>query len=354
MESDGGAAIAMESNVVVAAAMESEVGAAASMESETGAAASMESEIGVAAPMEFGTDDVGAEKPEATTGRSETATAAAGICSPLAGATGDGRSLQGWEFVGVVFAGQNSIGSRDEPKLEYTLGAYDCRRAMASSTTFFTLLLYTITVFLLDQGAGKNRSACPIEFSCGSLGTMKYPFSSNISGDECGLLKLECDAVPLPRIRVGRKYYYVYGKLGDYIRLYDPELEQLVLNRPRCNSFDMNVSFPNSPWVSFVIPHNFTVFKCSNTPNLAQQMNIFGYSNHTKCRDFSLFYRPPGEGDPLPNLPNHHGFPPMCSPILLPFEKEYSTMDLFNIISVTFVLEWLLKKYHVKGHSGNR
>nr|GMD65935.1 LEAF RUST 10 DISEASE-RESISTANCE LOCUS RECEPTOR-LIKE PROTEIN KINASE-like 1.1 [Ipomoea batatas] len=215
---------------------------------------------------------------------------------------------------------------------------------MASFTTFFTLLLYTITVFLLDQGAGKNRSACPTEFSCGSLGTMKYPFSSNISRPECGLLRLECDAVPLPRIRVGRKYYYVYGKLGDYIRLYDPELEQIVLNRPRCNSFDTNVSFPNSPWVSFVIPHNFTVFKCPNTPNLTQQMNRFGYRNHTKCRDFSLFYRPPGEGDPLPNLPNHHGFPPKCSPILLPFEKEYSTDDLFDIISVTFVLEWLLSE----------
>nr|GMD65941.1 3-isopropylmalate dehydratase small subunit 3-like [Ipomoea batatas] len=215
---------------------------------------------------------------------------------------------------------------------------------MASFTTFFTLLLYTITVFLLGQGAGKNRSACPTEFSCGSLGTMKYPFSSNISRPECGLLKLECDAVPLPRIRIGRKYYYVYGKLGDYIRLYDPELEQIVLNRPRCNSFDTNVSFPNSPWVSFVIPHNFTVFKCSNTPNLTQQMNIFGYRNHTKCRDFSLFYRPPGEGDPLPNLPNHHGFPPKCSPILLPFEEEYSTIDLFDIISVTFVLEWLLSE----------
>nr|GLL41553.1 LEAF RUST 10 DISEASE-RESISTANCE LOCUS RECEPTOR-LIKE PROTEIN KINASE-like 1.1 [Ipomoea trifida] len=215
---------------------------------------------------------------------------------------------------------------------------------MASFTTFFSLYLYTITVFLLDQGAGKNRSACPTEFSCGSLGTMKYPFSSNISRPECGLLRLECDAVPLPRIRIGRKYYYVYGKLGDYIRLYDPELEQIVLNRPRCNSFDTNVSFPNSPWVSFVIPHNFTVFKCPKSPNLTQQMNIFGYSNHTKCGDFSLFYRPPGDGDPLPNLPNHHGFPPKCSPILLPFEKEYSTDDLFDIISVTFVLEWLLSE----------
>ncbi|XP_031111860.1 uncharacterized protein LOC116015834 [Ipomoea triloba] len=218
---------------------------------------------------------------------------------------------------------------------------------MASFTTFFSLLLYTMMVFLLDQGAGKNRSTCPTEFSCGSLGTMKYPFSSNISGNECGLLKLECDAVPLPRIRIGRKYYYAYGKLGDYIRLYDPELEQIVLNRPRCNSFDTNVSFPNSPCASFVIPHNFTVFKCPNTPKLTQQMNHFGYSNHTKCGDFSVFYRPPGEGDPLPNLPNHHGFPafpPKCSPILLPFEKEYSNIDLFDIISVTFVLEWLLSE----------
>nr|GMD04575.1 hypothetical protein Iba_chr06aCG19650 [Ipomoea batatas] len=154
----------MESNTVAAAAMESEVGAAASMESETGAAASMESEIGVAAPMEFGTDDVGAEKPEATTGRSETAAAAAGICSPLAGATGDGRSLQGWEFVGVVFAGQNSIGSRDGPKLEYTLGVEAYMRACMQRASSTSLMAVAMTVvFAVPSKCCDDGVSCSLE-----------------------------------------------------------------------------------------------------------------------------------------------------------------------------------------------
>ncbi|KAL3510732.1 hypothetical protein ACH5RR_030133, partial [Cinchona calisaya] len=51
---------------------------------------------------------------------------------------------------------------------------------------------------ILAQENSKSTSTCPVDFQCGDLGTMNFPFFNLSHPRNCGLCIVDCEAKPRP------------------------------------------------------------------------------------------------------------------------------------------------------------
>ncbi|XP_016511862.1 LEAF RUST 10 DISEASE-RESISTANCE LOCUS RECEPTOR-LIKE PROTEIN KINASE-like 1.1 isoform X2 [Nicotiana tabacum] len=201
------------------------------------------------------------------------------------------------------------------------------------------VLVFHLLIFNLVKGESKS---CPKEFNCGKLGNMSYPFSE-IKKPHCGLCKIDCNnTLENPKVEIEGELYNAYKKwfLVNSIDLLDPILDVYLTNRS-CKSFERNLSFPNSPSVSFGVFNNITLFKCMN-----RSMEIDGffrsYENYSKCDGFSLYYHKP-RTNRRRSIPTGV-LPANCAVIRLPLTflspSEPIPNDLFDLLSSKFKLDW--------------
>lgn len=205
----------------------------------------------------------------------------------------------------------------------------------------FCAMVLVFHLLIINLVRGESKS-CPKEFNCGKLGNMSYPFSE-FKKPHCGLCKIDCNnTLQNPKVEIEGELYNAYKKwfLVNSIDLSDPILEVYLANRS-CKSFERNLSFPNSPSVSFGVFNNITLFKCMN-----RSMEIDGYfrsyQNYSNCNGFSLYYHKP-RTNRRRSIPTGV-LPANCAVIRLPLTflspSEPIPNDLFDLLSSKFKLDW--------------
>ncbi|KAL0380794.1 UNVERIFIED_CONTAM: Rust resistance kinase Lr10 [Sesamum angustifolium] len=153
------------------------------------------------------------------------------------------------------------------------LNEYNSSMNLAKCSIFF-FLLHPFLPELADSKCSSDY------FSCGSLGILEFPLSDKIE-PECGLFVVDCYSTP-PRIQLeaGGTWYDILQMLStNKFSVVDPFLN-VHLSNTSCFSFQ-NQSLPDSPFSSFTVSPNLTIFSCAmfldhndkGSPNLLQLLS---------------------------------------------------------------------------------
>nr|GMD18511.1 LEAF RUST 10 DISEASE-RESISTANCE LOCUS RECEPTOR-LIKE PROTEIN KINASE-like 1.1 [Ipomoea batatas] len=184
---------------------------------------------------------------------------------------------------------------------------------------------------------------CPKEFPCGSLGVLRFPLTQS-SRPDCGLLRVDCDAKPYPRIESGGKAYDAKSYDGSSILLLDPNLRNF-LDTKSCqfsrNFSSIRKSFQTTLSITYLRTPVQTLFNCSD------KKTVDGYQSYGCGEGFTVHYR-----DPYTiNLPQDKVYkysykpPPNCSFIQFPAQDEaddnVAGEKIFTLTS-EFQLTWSL------------
>ncbi|XP_059316917.1 LEAF RUST 10 DISEASE-RESISTANCE LOCUS RECEPTOR-LIKE PROTEIN KINASE-like 1.1 isoform X2 [Lycium ferocissimum] len=213
---------------------------------------------------------------------------------------------------------------------------------MAAACFSVMFFMFHMLIFNLVKADSKS---CPKEFNCGRLGNMSYPFSE-FKKPHCGLSKIDCNnTLQHPKVELEGVSYNAYKKWlwVNGIDLSDSILEGYLANRS-CKSFERNLSFPNTPSVSFGVYNNITLFKCMN---VSEEISDYfrRYENYSNCDGFSIYYHKPGT-DGRHNIPAD--LPANCLIIRLPLKylssSEPIPNDLFDLLTSNFTLDWEVSK----------
>nr|GMD16755.1 LEAF RUST 10 DISEASE-RESISTANCE LOCUS RECEPTOR-LIKE PROTEIN KINASE-like 1.1 [Ipomoea batatas] len=209
--------------------------------------------------------------------------------------------------------------------------------AIPSFPIFF--FICHLLLFHSSQASNKTQNDCPEEFPCGFLNTTRFPLTQS-SRPDCGLLRVDCDAKPYPKLDWGRDGYDIQIQDVPFLQLSDRKLSGLSQNRS-CQSFNRNISFLNSPSVTYRVNPIITLLKCSNISSNKTGDQFLGYESYHGCEGegFSVFYRNPN------NFTGFNNVPPHCSVIQLPLkqnETNYNATDLFAMLGSEFFISWFL------------
>ncbi|KAK2970677.1 hypothetical protein RJ640_001937 [Escallonia rubra] len=157
------------------------------------------------------------------------------------------------------------------------------------------------------------------------------------SGDDrrCGLCKLDCNEPGLPKIQLvpeGQEFEVVSSLRPGEV-LISNELIRRQLSVQSCEAIS-NLTLPSSPSLSFIIPHNLTVFKCDKRLN-----DLEGY-RFQDCNYHTYYYRHPLD---LGSIPSDRDPPPPCRLMQLPSfplnELPSDASNLFQLLASTFTVE---------------
>lgn len=210
----------------------------------------------------------------------------------------------------------------------------------------FFAMLFMFLVFMFNLVKVESNS-CPKEFICGRLGSMSYPFSE-FKKPYCGLAKIDCNSTLLyPKVEIEGVSYNAYKKWlwVNGIDLSDSILEGYLANRS-CKSFERNLSFPNTPSVTFGVFNNITLFKCMNGSE-GRGGFFRRYDNYSSCDGFKLYYHKP-RTDGSHSVLVGDDLPANCSIIQLPLKyispTEPVPSDLFDLLTSNFTLDWEVSK----------
>ncbi|KAL3336780.1 hypothetical protein AABB24_029449 [Solanum stoloniferum] len=223
---------------------------------------------------------------------------------------------------------------------------------MALAYFFAMFFMFHVVMFNLVEVESKS---CPKEFNCGRLGSMSYPFSE-FNKPYCGLSKIDCNnTFQYPKIEIEGVTYNAYKKWlwVNGIDLSDSILEGYLANRS-CKSFERNLSFPNTPSVSFGVFNNITLFKCMNASTSTSSNEEIGgyfrrYEKYLNCDGFNLYYHKPRTDHRNYSIPvDEDDLPANCSIIRLPLKYIPTSVpvpsDLFELLSSNFTLDWEVSK----------
>ncbi|KAH0677516.1 hypothetical protein KY285_025317 [Solanum tuberosum] len=184
---------------------------------------------------------------------------------------------------------------------------------------------------------------------------MSYPFSE-FNKPYCGLSKIDCNnTFQYPKVEIEGVTYNAYKKWlwVNGIDLSDSILEGYLATRS-CKSFERNLSFPNTPSVSFGVFNNITLFKCMNgSSSTSSNEEIDGYfrryEKYLNCDGFNLYYHKPRTDHRNYSIPvDEDDLPANCSIIRLPLKYIPTSVpvssDLFELLSSNFTLDWEVSK----------
>ncbi|XP_025014508.2 LEAF RUST 10 DISEASE-RESISTANCE LOCUS RECEPTOR-LIKE PROTEIN KINASE-like 1.1 isoform X2 [Ricinus communis] len=185
----------------------------------------------------------------------------------------------------------------------------------------------------------QSHGRCP-RFNCGKLGELKFPFTNRTDPAHCGLLVVKgCDkGTQRIQLERGERWYGIRSiSQANSIHIHD-KIFSGRLQSHDCETFN-NLSLPSSPFLSFRINHNLTLFKCNYKLSDPPQLEYRG------CNNSSIYYT--REQEDLPSLP------PQCSLIQLPRHQNGSYSEIFKLLTADFTLEVLVsgscKRCHYRG-----
>ncbi|XP_031251952.1 LEAF RUST 10 DISEASE-RESISTANCE LOCUS RECEPTOR-LIKE PROTEIN KINASE-like 1.1 isoform X2 [Pistacia vera] len=124
----------------------------------------------------------------------------------------------------------------------------------------FSFLLLLLLCLALEEKRFNPR--CP-RFDCGYLGIIGFPFS-NRTHPECGLLVVDNCTENVQKIRLGKdgQWFYTTGISQDnMVKLYDRPVEEYK-NHCRRDISLKKLSLPISPFLSFDVPYNQSLYEC--------------------------------------------------------------------------------------------
>ncbi|KAJ8570172.1 hypothetical protein K7X08_006749 [Anisodus acutangulus] len=210
----------------------------------------------------------------------------------------------------------------------------------------FSVMFFMFHMLILNLVKGESKS-CPKEFNCGRLGNMSYPFSE-VKKPDCELSKIDyADTLLYPEVELCGVSYNAYKKWPwvNGIDLSDSILEGYLANRS-CKSLERNLSFPNSPSVSFGVYNNITLFKCLNDSSEKIGDYFRRYENYSNCDGFSLYYHKPrtdrNHSIPAGDLPANCWF--IQLPLKFHSSSESIPTDFFDLLTSNFTLDWGVSK----------
>ncbi|MED6174298.1 hypothetical protein PIB30_067835 [Stylosanthes scabra] len=188
---------------------------------------------------------------------------------------------------------------------------------------------------------------CPSSFECGSLGTIRFPFT-NQQHPRCGVLAINgCDdpnpdaPKTIQLTNTSPRFYVLYVELRT-ITIKDINLTN-YLRTKSCKTFSNNISVPQSPSTSplgsLYMKYNITLFRCNKslTLNLPRR-----FHNYRECPDYNIYY-----GLPNVEIPKGYRWPTNlteCSNIQLSLKDESDTNDPFSFLYDEMQLEVLLSE----------
>ncbi|KAH0668653.1 hypothetical protein KY289_023146 [Solanum tuberosum] len=215
----------------------------------------------------------------------------------------------------------------------------------------FSAMFFMFHLFIFNLVKVESKLSCPKEFNCGRLGTMSYPFSE-FNKPYCGLSKIDCNnTFQYPKVEIEGVTYNAYKKWlwVNGIDLSDSILESYLANRS-CKSFERNLSFPDTPSISFGVFDNITLFKCMNGSTNEEIGGYFRrYEKYLNCDGFNLYYHKPRTYHRNYSIPvDDDDLPANCSIIRLPLKYISPSVpvphDLFELLSSNFTLDWEVSK----------
>ncbi|XP_052199452.1 LEAF RUST 10 DISEASE-RESISTANCE LOCUS RECEPTOR-LIKE PROTEIN KINASE-like 1.1 [Diospyros lotus] len=238
---------------------------------------------------------------------------------------------------------------------------------MAAVSFFPFVALYFLShpaVSALDNNNNNIKITCPESFRCGNSGPPLYFPFSNISNPQCGLCTVFCSD------HEDRKSFINFGSeekftitdilsrhsgYGRVTVVHDPEFTKR-LRAGDCSGL-RNFSSPDSPFISFTIPHNLTLFKCRKSSPLSPPAHA-EYFNYTACDDFYLYYN-------KHPIDDHHNFSASadsfhgCDTIQLPLtpglyksetEPGENDEDLLELLKGTYYIDLQVAEDCLKCH----
>ncbi|MED6214237.1 hypothetical protein PIB30_100985 [Stylosanthes scabra] len=188
---------------------------------------------------------------------------------------------------------------------------------------------------------------CPSSFECGSLGTIRFPFT-NQHHPRCGVLAIHgCDD-PNPDApkfiqptNTSPRFDVLYVE-PHTITIKDTNITP-YLGTKSCKTFSNNVSVPQSPSTSplgsLYIKYNITLFRCNKSLTLNLPRRFY---NYRKCPEYNIYYGPPNE-----EIPKGFRWPTnltACSNIQLPLRDESDSNDPFSFLYDEMQVEVLLSE----------
>ncbi|XP_015162750.1 probable receptor-like protein kinase At1g67000 [Solanum tuberosum] len=222
-------------------------------------------------------------------------------------------------------------------------------RLMAAAC--FSAMFFMFHLLIFNLVKVESKLSCPKEFNCGRLGTMSYPFSE-FNKPYCGLSKIDCNTTfQYPKVEIEGVTYNAYKKWlwVNGIDLSDSILESYLANRS-CKSFERNLSFPDTPSITFGVFDNITLFKCMNGSTNEEIGGYFQrYEKYLNCDGFNLYYHKPRIDHRNYSIPvDEDDLPANCSIIRLPLKYISPSVpvphDLFELLSSNFTLDWEVSK----------
>ncbi|CDP00655.1 unnamed protein product [Coffea canephora] len=225
----------------------------------------------------------------------------------------------------------------------------------------FFLISHVVPLSLSAEEDSKSADAtttCPESFNCGNLTGVGFPFFNSSGSSHCGLLELDCEAKPSPKIAVfgfSEDQWLEALAIGNSaITLHDHKLEYLLANRS-CHSFFYVTPLPKYPSISHSILRNITIYRCSTSPETSQSPADYfvGYQTYDECHDpnhgfsFTIYYQTPQHHAPTPTLYLNDTILPICAAVTLPMvssDNYLEITDIFGLFTAEFDLEWHLSE----------
>ncbi|XP_052199479.1 LEAF RUST 10 DISEASE-RESISTANCE LOCUS RECEPTOR-LIKE PROTEIN KINASE-like 1.1 isoform X3 [Diospyros lotus] len=201
-----------------------------------------------------------------------------------------------------------------------------------------------------------SKISCPPSFPCRNSGPLLYFPFYNANNPQCGLCSVVCPDREnhVGEITCGNENFLVTEisstpSGNGSVEVYEPEFTKRSLAGD-CSGF-RNFSLPNSPSISFTIPHNLTLFKCSKSYRHSPPA-LDEYLNYTGCDDFNLYYK---QHNVSASAHSFHD----CETILRPLTSTPSKKktepgenddDLLKLLNGTYHVEFQVTKVCLKCH----
>nr|GMD21945.1 LEAF RUST 10 DISEASE-RESISTANCE LOCUS RECEPTOR-LIKE PROTEIN KINASE-like 1.1 [Ipomoea batatas] len=135
-------------------------------------------------------------------------------------------------------------------------------------------------------------SICTKEFPCGKVGPLKFPFAQHTQ-PYCGLMAVDCDAKPLPKVQLGTggDWYQLVSNdlLGPNTILLEDSKLQGLLEGGNYSNLNYTLQFPNSQSITFRNLEANPLLECNHSP--ADDIGNYERHNCTEGFSFSLKYK---------------------------------------------------------------
>ncbi|RHN45541.1 hypothetical protein MtrunA17_Chr7g0232431 [Medicago truncatula] len=214
---------------------------------------------------------------------------------------------------------------------------------MAPVDLFYFLLFFHLMLILSAVYGSGYTYNCPHSFSCGARGVFRYPFTKAEQLD-CGSILIHgCDdsyySPKMIQLEKNAKKIELTSIIDqNTITVSDQEFYKRLQDN-LCDTLKQNYTLPPaSPFVSFYINNNVTLFLCNRSHNINPPAQYFKHN----CSSFSydIYYN----RKPYLNVTNEKAdsFFSSCSVLQFPSKDLTDTRHILSFVSAQMVIKIVL------------